>query len=147
MTAIRNTDVLVLGQAATALKPIAALAKSAGLFDGGIWFLLGSQDFMRAGDLDGTRRALNKLDHEIIRRSKKRARATSLTFLREVRANINSAARAWERFEHRVNQVHVYVGGTQFLEVEHLHGLLECDRILIQEIQRRYAAVEQKKAA
>jgi hypothetical protein len=147
MTAIRNTDVLVLGKAAEALAPIAKLAKAAQLFDGGVWFLIGCNDFMRAGDLDGTRHALNKLDHEIIRRGRKGARATSLTFLRSVRGNLNYAARAWERFEHKVNQVHVYVGGAQFLEFEHLRGLLECDRILQAEIQRRYAAMEERKAA
>lgn len=147
MTAIRNTDVSVLAKASEALAPIAKLAKAAQLFDGGIWFLIGCNDFMRAGDLDGTRRALDKLDLEIIRRRKKGARATSLTFLREVRGNINYAARAWERFEHKVNQVHVYVGGAQFLEIEHLQGLADCDRTLREEIQRRYAALEQRKAA
>lgn len=147
MTAIRNTDVDVLRRAAEALVPIATLARAAMLCDGGVWFLLGRDDFMRAGDLDSTRAALTKLDREIVRRSGRRSGTTSLTFLRSVRANINYATRAWEKFEHRVTEVNVYIGGAQFLKIEHLRGLLDCDRILQAEIQRRYAAMEQKKAA
>lgn len=147
MTAIRNTDITVLGQAAKALTPIVEVAQAANLCDGSVWFLIGRDDFMRAGDLDATRRALGKLNREIIRRSGRTARPTTLTFLREVRAHLNNAVRAWERLQIKHAVAHVFVHGPQFLEVEHLDGLLECDRIILAEINRRYEASARKRAA